>query len=91
MFLRLDIEPRVSHRSLSFEMVRGLVANGHGYSILNLRPSGDSSYDGAKLVCRPLRDALEPLSIVLARVKGARLTRRAHAFNGHCRDYFARL
>ena len=80
MFLRAGIEPRVSHRSLSFEMVRGLVANGHGYSILNLRPHGDLSYDGAKLACRPLRDPLPPLSIVLAKVKGARPTRRAEAF-----------
>lgn len=89
MFVRAGIDPRITHRSLSFEMVRGLVANGHGYSILNLRPSGDLSYDGARVVCRPLRDPLEPLSIVLARVKGARLTRRALAFAAHCRDYFA--
>ncbi len=90
MFLRSGIEPRVTHRSLSFEMVRGLVANGHGYSILNLRPHGDLSYDGARLVCRPLKDPLPPLSIVLARVKGARLTRRAEAFAEHCREYFLR-
>lgn len=89
MFLRAGIEPRVSHRSLSFEMVRGLVANGYGYSILNLRPHGDQSYDGARVVCRPLRDPLPPLSIVLARVKGTRLTRRASAFSDHCRRYFS--
>lgn len=43
MFLRASIESRISHRNLIFEMVRGLVANGHGYSILNLRPHGDAS------------------------------------------------
>ncbi len=91
MFLRAGIEPRVSHRSLSFEMVRGLVANGHGYSILNLRPHGDLSYDGATLVCRPLTDPLPPLSIVLARVEGARQTRRASAFAEQCREFFARV
>ncbi|HEX9584660.1 MAG TPA: LysR family transcriptional regulator [Gammaproteobacteria bacterium] len=91
MFLSCGIEPRVMHRSLSFEMVRGLVANGHGYSILNLRPHGDSSYDGGSVVCRPLKDPLPPLSIVLARLRGARLTRRAETFAAHCREYFARI
>ncbi|MDX1512274.1 MAG: LysR family transcriptional regulator [Gammaproteobacteria bacterium] len=91
MFLRSGIEPRVMHRSLSFEMVRGLVANGHGYSILNLRPHADSSYDGAPVVCRPLKDDLASLSIVLASVRGARLTRRAELFAAHCRKHFARI
>lgn len=59
-------------------------------SILNPRPHGDLSYDGARLVCRPLKDPLPPLSIVLARVKNARLTRRAEAFAEHCREYFLR-
>ena len=79
-FLALGIEPIVAHRTPSYEMVRCLVANGHGYSMLNMRPAEDLTYDGKRLVCRPLKDPLVPARVVLVRLAGATLTRRAQAF-----------
>jgi DNA-binding transcriptional LysR family regulator len=82
------VEPRIRFRTTSFETVRGMVGRGHGYSILNLRPAGDLTYDGEKVAVRRLRDDVAPLSLVLARRRGARQTRRALAFAASCRRYF---
>jgi DNA-binding transcriptional LysR family regulator len=88
IFLRFGLEPNIAHRTTSYEMVRGLVANGHGVGLLNLRLRGDRSYDGKKLVCLPLIEPAPPLGIVLARPRQARLTRVAEAFADCARSYF---
>jgi DNA-binding transcriptional LysR family regulator len=82
------VEQNIAFRAGSFEMVRGLVGHGHGYSILNQRPLIEQTYDGKRLVTRELAGDLPPTSLVLAHVKGARRSRRAQAFAEVCRDYF---
>lgn len=72
--------PRIRHRTSGFETVRALVANGQGWSVLNQRPASTTTYDGAEVVTLKIRDRLEPLEIVLASMKGVRLTSRAQAF-----------
>ncbi len=89
LFLSVGAEPLVRHRTESVEMLRGLVANGHGYALLNLRPTTARSYDGRPIVTRPLAERLPPLPIVLGRARGARLSRRAESFAAFCRDFFA--
>ncbi len=76
----VGFRPRVRHRSAGFETVRAMVANGHGWSVLNQRPASPVTYDGAELVTLEIKDPVEPLEIVLASMKGVRLTRRAQAF-----------
>ena len=49
LFQHLGIDPRIEQRSASFELVRGLVARGHGYSVLNLQPASELTYDGARV------------------------------------------
>jgi DNA-binding transcriptional LysR family regulator len=88
IFLRLGLEPDVRYRTTSFEMVRGLVANGHGVGLLNLRLPRDQSYDGKPIACRKLREEAAPLRIVLARSAQIRPTRAAEAFTEAARDYF---
>jgi DNA-binding transcriptional LysR family regulator len=72
--------PQVRHRTAGFETVRAMVANGLGWSVLNQRPASTVTYDGAEVVTLEIQDKLEPLEIVLASMKGVRLTRRAQAF-----------
>jgi DNA-binding transcriptional LysR family regulator len=72
--------PKVRHRSAGFETVRALVANGLGWSVLNQRPVPSMTYDGKKVVELEISDELEPLEVVLAWMRGVRLTRRAQAF-----------
>jgi len=87
-FQKANFRPEVRHRSRSFELVRGLVASGEGYSILNLQPASHRTYDGGEVKCLPIKDKVSPLSVVLARPRGLRQTRRAGAFISCCRQYF---
>ncbi len=72
--------PVVRHRTAGFETVRAMVANGHGWSVLNQRPASNTTYDGAEVVPLEIKDKVQPLEIVLASMRGVRLTRRAQAF-----------
>jgi DNA-binding transcriptional LysR family regulator len=81
--------PNVRFRSSGYETVRSLVAHGHGYALLNQRPVRDETYDGKKVVPLSLRDDLPPLEIVLAWMRGTRLTRRAQTFIQLSRELYA--
>jgi len=74
------VRPHIRHRSAGFETVRAMVASGLGWSVLNQRPATPITYDGHEVVALEIRDHVEPLSVVLTCMKGARLTRRAQAF-----------
>lgn len=91
IFSEVDLEPMIAFRSPSFETVRGMVANGLGYSVLVTRPANDQSYDGQALVSRSLTDAVTPGRIVIARLRGARSSTLVDAFVGHCKRYFSGL
>lgn len=82
------IEPVVRHRTAGYETVRALVAHGHGFALLNQRPVHDQTYDGARIVALRLRDHVEPLEIVLAWMRGTRLTRKAQEFSRICRSMY---
>jgi DNA-binding transcriptional LysR family regulator len=61
-------------------MVRGLVANGLGYSLLNARVGLDQTLDGQRFVSLPLKGKYEPLKLSIAHVSGVNLTRAASTF-----------
>ncbi|WP_222431989.1 LysR family transcriptional regulator [Leekyejoonella antrihumi] len=80
MMAAAGVQPAVRFRSPSYETVRALVAHGHGFALLNQRPVHDTTYDGARALALELTDDVEALEIVVAWMRGARLTRRARAF-----------
>ncbi|MEV0829346.1 LysR family transcriptional regulator [Nonomuraea rubra] len=82
--------PDVRHRTTGFETVRALVANGLGWSVLNQRPASPTTYDGKEVAELEILDPLEPLDVVLASMRGVRLTRRAQAFIRSARHARAR-
>lgn len=89
LFRARGLEPNIRHRTTSFELVRGLVAGGHGYSLLNLAPAHDRTYDGGQVAVRPLDRSVPPLKIVAARAAQARASRRTLLFRDHLRAFFA--
>lgn len=66
LFRTAGVTPRIAHESPSMEMVRTLVANGMGVSLLTTRPARDISYDGKRIACRTLLGPLPAQSVVLA-------------------------
>jgi DNA-binding transcriptional LysR family regulator len=89
IFLAYGLEPQVRYTTPSLEMVRGLVANGHGVGLLNIQPEGNRAYDGMPLACRALAEDCPPLRVALARPAQARPSRAAQALIACARDYFA--
>jgi DNA-binding transcriptional LysR family regulator len=80
------VDPQVRYRSPNYETVRALVASGQGFSILNQQPASAQTYDGGTVVALPLLDNVPGLPLMLIRVRGVRLTRRAEAFAALCRE-----
>lgn len=84
------ITPNVAFASPSLEVVRGLVGQGLGYSILVTRPHGDRSYAGKPLAVRPISETVERGVIALAALRQMRKTRLVSAFEAHCVDHFGK-
>lgn len=88
IFRAAGIQPNVVFASPSIEMVRGLVGRNRGYSLLVTRPPFDHTYDGERIVTRPLAEPTFPGELCLARLDRVRSTRLMQAFYEFCRDWF---
>ena len=89
IFYALRLEPRIAYETGSLEMVRGLVANGLGYSIMHSRPPSERSLDNRRVVYRLLAERVRPTELGLARLGQLRPTRLAAGFTAFCREHFA--
>lgn len=49
LFMKEGLEPRIAVRSMHFEVVRTMVANGYGYTLANVRPRPDVALDGRRI------------------------------------------
>jgi DNA-binding transcriptional LysR family regulator len=84
VFKDAAVEPRIAHRSPSFEVIRGLVGQGLGYAILVTRPKFGVTYDGLKLAYAAIKETAEPALICLVRMPTARLTQIGAIFQQVC-------
>jgi DNA-binding transcriptional LysR family regulator len=89
LFYGKGLEPRIAYRFATTEMVKGMVANGFGYALLNARLAVTRASDGKHFVVRELTDELRPLRLGLAWRADVKLTRAAEAFLAHCRKNVA--
>lgn len=83
MLKRAGARPRRILRTTNFETMRGLVAAGDGFAILNQRPQVISPRPGAAFAVT-IADA-EPVSIGIMHLAGTSLHRRMTAFVDACR------
>lgn len=88
MFEAAGTQPRIVHRTRTYELVRGLVATGLGFSILNVRPLIDSTYTGRRIACRRLAGAVRTPRFVLARRAHDYPSPLMEAFSAACRAFF---
>ncbi len=91
IFSEAGLEPRIAYETRSFEMVRGLVANGYGYSLLHTRAPGNRTLDGAAVACVPVASPRRRMHMGLARLGDSRATRMSRAFGDVCREHLAGL
>lgn len=64
VFDALGIQPNVCLKIKSYELMRALVARGHGYALHASVPLTSSTYDGGHTIVKPLRDKVPPAQVV---------------------------
>lgn len=84
LFLAHGLEPTVARRSPNSEVIRSMVANGFGYTLVNVRPGIGRAPDGRGFTVLPLREPARPLHAGLAAMATAREPRTVEAFREHC-------
>ena len=84
LFQTIGVEPLIARRTNSFDMIRGLVANGFGYALLNAPSGNQQAPDGKPYKILALKEDLQPLRLGLLRLARHQPTRLATAFAGHC-------
>ncbi|AUA58847.1 HTH-type transcriptional regulator gltC [Achromobacter spanius] len=91
LFHELGLTPNIVFGSPSIEMVRGMVGQGFGFSLLVTRPISDRTYDGKRIVCKDIKEAVAPSGLVCAKLRHTQLTKPAQLFLDFCRDRLTRL
>ena len=81
-----DLKPNVLHRPTTYEMVRGLLATGNGYGIALVKIKNDRSYDGEALVNIEIKETPPKVNLVIASLKGYRLSQISKAFLNECKN-----
>jgi DNA-binding transcriptional LysR family regulator len=79
LFTVAGLTPRKVIQANSFEMMCSLIGNGVGVGVAYLLPAVTTSYDGRRLICRPISDPCEPLTIAIYGRRGEALTPQAEA------------
>lgn len=89
VFSELGLSPHIVFSSPSIEMVRGMVGQGFGFSLLVTRPHSECTYDGKKVVMVDIAEAVATSGLVSARLKRAQLTKPAQLFVDYCKVQLA--
>ena len=86
LFQNVGLKPRIVDKSSHLEMVRTMVANGFGYSLLNVPSATARAADGKPLVFRPISGEIEPLQVGVVTMRTDRKPRILKEFEALCRD-----
>lgn len=89
LFRSVRLEPRIAHRAHTYEMARGLVAQGLGYTILNAIPRRATTYDGRRVVALPIAETLPRTLVVSLRSKRVTVRPAIGVFAAAVRRFFA--
>lgn len=89
LFHLAGVEPRVVFRTRSQELIRGLVAHGHGYGIQNAISATTTAYDGGEIAVLPIEEKLPPTRIMSVQLKQNALRPAVEAFAAFLREAFA--
>lgn len=83
-FHKIGVKPNVAERTRDMAVLRGMVANGFGYAIANIRLHSDLSPDGRKLKFIPLAGGVRQLRMGLVLAEGTKNILTVRAFIEHC-------
>lgn len=83
VFTDRGVQPRIAERTTDMSTLRSLVANGFGYSLVNMRSRVALAPDGRPLVFVPLAGDVPSLRLGIVRMGGTP-RRTVSAFMDHC-------
>ncbi|MET3791301.1 LysR family transcriptional regulator [Aquamicrobium terrae] len=89
LFLACKIEPRIVYRTRSYELIRGLVGHGHGYTIHNAVPGTTFGYDGSRIAVLPIEDRLAPVHVMSLSLRRQTMRPAARMFADYLKEAFA--
>jgi len=84
LFDQVGLVPDIHFRSGNPEVVRTMVANGYGYSIVNVRPKNMTALDGKKLAAIKLKGSHKPMQIGVMSLKHNNKPKILEEFVGYC-------
>ncbi len=86
LFEELGLAPDIVFSSPSIEMVRGMVGQGFGFSLLVTRPHSECTYDGKKVAVVEIAEEVSGSGLVAAWLRRAQLTKPAQLFVDYCKE-----
>ena len=89
LFRTKNLKPNIKETCKYVEVIRSMVGNNIGYTILNVRPKTEFSADGKKLVMVRISGDVRPMKIGIATPKNARLTNVQQAFSSRCQAFIS--
>jgi len=90
VFTEYGLKPTILFSSPSIEMVRGMVGQGFGFSLLVTRPHSNTTYDGKPLVCLPLSEQVAGSGLVAAWLSANPPSTPARLFVEYCKTYLGK-
>jgi DNA-binding transcriptional LysR family regulator len=89
IFQRAGVQPQIRYRGTEYELIRGMIAQGLGYSLMIHRPAHNLTYEGLHVAYVPIRPSIPDESIVGVWPANVNLNRRARKFIEVARDVLA--
>jgi DNA-binding transcriptional LysR family regulator len=86
LFSNVEIKPKIYARTRHIDVQRGLVANGYGFSLANVRPINQCSLDGHALAYVPLSGNNPGLTLGIASLQQRKKTRVIDEFIQYCQE-----
>lgn len=86
-FIAAGLRANITERTRDMAVMRGLVANGFGYSIVNIRPMNDLAPDGKPMRFIPMIGDQRPMKMGILMGSGMDQTQLHKAFLAHARAW----
>ncbi|WP_417691278.1 LysR substrate-binding domain-containing protein [Roseibium sp.] len=83
LFNQEKLSPNVAYRFSQIDVIRTMVANGYGYTLMNAVPRSDRALDGRKLVPIRIEGEHRPMILGLATATALNQTKLLQAFIQH--------
>ncbi len=87
LFTEKNLSPKIAYTSPSVEIVRCMVGQNQGFSILVSRPATKMTYDGQQLAYIDIEDEMESSTLIMAYLKVNKPTKPASLFMDYCREH----